>query len=121
MLEQSARELATKFNAAFVKGYDPSDPEGEKKGRARGILKLPQPFMRSNSLELVGDTMVVAYQTQQPGQQPAGFEVFDIARPESPHRQPVIRLRHQRAMVRQHHRGQIRHPAFAPTSVRRGD
>jgi hypothetical protein len=46
--------------------------------------ELPQPFMRSNSLELTGDLLCVAYQTQKPGQQPAGFEVFDIARPEEP-------------------------------------
>src|SRR3954453_9077565 len=45
---------------------------------------LPQSFMRSNSLELTGDVMAVAYQTQRPGQQPAGFELFDISRPETP-------------------------------------
>jgi hypothetical protein len=45
---------------------------------------LPQSFMRSNSLELVGDIMAVAYQTQKPGQKPAGFELFDIAVPEQP-------------------------------------
>src|ERR1700720_1668195 len=32
---------------------------------------LPESHMRSNSLELVGDVMAVAYQTQKPGQQPA--------------------------------------------------
>src|SRR6202045_2604327 len=36
---------------------------------------LPQAFMRSNSLEVVGNTMAVAYQTQKPGQQPAGVEL----------------------------------------------
>ena len=40
--------------------------------------------MRSNSLETVGDIMAVAYQTQQHGQKPAGFELFDISVPESP-------------------------------------
>jgi hypothetical protein len=45
---------------------------------------LPQAFMRSNSLELTGNVMAVAYQTQKPGQQPAGFELFDISRPEAP-------------------------------------
>src|SRR6266700_6677308 len=35
---------------------------------------LPQSFMRSNSLELSGDIMAVAYQTQKPGLQPAGME-----------------------------------------------
>ena len=45
---------------------------------------LPQPFMRSNSLELVGNLMAVAYQTKQHGQKPAGMELFDISTPEAP-------------------------------------
>jgi hypothetical protein len=45
---------------------------------------LPEPHMRSNSLELTGDVMAVAYQTRKAGQKPAGFELFDIAVPESP-------------------------------------
>ncbi|MFT8243082.1 LVIVD repeat-containing protein [Roseomonas sp. BN140053] len=62
-------------------GIDVTDP------RALKVVvqtSLPQQHMRSNSLEVVGDTMVVAYQTQQVGQQPAGFEIFDISRPEEP-------------------------------------
>ncbi|MBI3183171.1 MAG: tryptophan--tRNA ligase [Myxococcales bacterium] len=34
------RDWATKLNVTYVKGYDPSDPMGEKSG-ARGALKLP--------------------------------------------------------------------------------
>ena len=45
---------------------------------------LPESHMRSNSLETVGDIMVVAYQTQRHGQKPAGFELFDISVPEAP-------------------------------------
>src|SRR6202521_3667165 len=45
---------------------------------------LPEPHMRSNSLELTGDVMAVAYQTQKVGQKPAGFELFDISVPEKP-------------------------------------
>src|ERR1044072_6592726 len=41
--------------------------------------ELPLSYMRSNSLEVVGDIMAVAYQCQQPGQKPAGFELFDIS------------------------------------------
>jgi hypothetical protein len=40
--------------------------------------------MRSNSLELTGNILAVAYQTQKTGQQPAGFELFDISKPENP-------------------------------------
>ena len=45
---------------------------------------LPQPHMRSNSLDVVGNLMAVAYQTRQAGQYPAGMELFDISVPERP-------------------------------------
>src|SRR6202022_354277 len=45
---------------------------------------LPQSYMRSNSLELTGDILAVAYQTQKVNQKPAGFELFDISVPEKP-------------------------------------
>ena len=37
-----ARDWATKFNLAFVAGYDPADPEGKEPGHVPGILKLPR-------------------------------------------------------------------------------
>ena len=45
---------------------------------------LAEPYRRSNSLEVVGNLMAVAYQTQRAGQQPAGLELFDITVPERP-------------------------------------
>ena len=60
---------------------DVSDPRAPK---VVAQTELPQRFMRSNSLEVVGNIMAVAYQTQQPGQQPAGMELFDVSRPETP-------------------------------------
>ena len=48
--------------------------------------ELPHGKVRSNSLDVVGDIMIVAYQTQQTGMQPAGFDIFDISKPESPKR-----------------------------------
>ncbi len=45
---------------------------------------LPPTAMRSNSLAVAGDLMVVCYQTRQPGQKPAGLEVYDISVPEEP-------------------------------------
>ena len=60
---------------------DVSDPR-ELKIIARA--DLPHAQMRSNSLETVGDILAVAYQTAQPGLQPAGFELFDISVPENP-------------------------------------
>jgi hypothetical protein len=60
---------------------DVSDPRAPK---VVCQTELPQPYMRSNSLELTGDVMAVAYQTQKPGQSPCGFELFDISEPENP-------------------------------------
>src|SRR3954468_14350764 len=45
---------------------------------------LPHAQMRSNSLEVSGDLMAVAYQVSQFGLKPAGFELFDISVPEKP-------------------------------------
>ena len=45
---------------------------------------LPHAQMRSNSLEVSGDLMAVAYQVTRFGLKPAGFELFDISEPERP-------------------------------------
>src|SRR5438445_2877459 len=45
---------------------------------------LPHERMRSNSLDMVGDLPVIAYQTREPGVKPAGFEIFDSADPAKP-------------------------------------
>ncbi|RYE81221.1 MAG: tryptophan--tRNA ligase [Myxococcales bacterium] len=37
-----ARDIAIKFNLRYVPKYDPSQPDGDKKGRGRGLLRLPQ-------------------------------------------------------------------------------
>ena len=42
--------------------------------------------LRSNSLSIVGDTMLVAYQSREHGQPGAGMGVFDISDPENPTR-----------------------------------
>ena len=62
-------------------GVDVSDPR-----RPRIVVQtdLPQPHMRSNSLEITGNVMAVAYQCDSVGQRPAGFELFDISIPETP-------------------------------------
>jgi len=46
--------------------------------------ELPHAQMRSNSLDVVGNTLAVAYQTQKFGMKPAGFDLFDISAPEKP-------------------------------------
>src|SRR5476649_2472304 len=46
--------------------------------------ELPHAKVRSNSLDIVGDIMAVAYQTRDAGLKPAGFDLFDISIPEKP-------------------------------------
>ena len=62
-------------------GVDVTDPR-----RPKVVVQtdLPHQRVRSNSLETVGDVMAVAYQTVQPGLQPAGIELFDIGVAEQP-------------------------------------
>jgi hypothetical protein len=60
---------------------DVSDPRAPKMVVQ---TELPHAKVRSNSLDIVGDTMVVAYQTKTWGDKPAGFDIFDISTPESP-------------------------------------
>lgn len=62
-------------------GVDVTDPKNPK---VVVQTNLPTSHMRSNSLEISGNIMAVAYQTQKVGQQPAGMELFDISKPENP-------------------------------------
>ena len=62
-------------------GVDVSDP---REPRVVVQTELPHANVRSNSLEVVGDVMAVAYQTAKTGMQPAGFDLFDISTPAQP-------------------------------------
>jgi len=62
-------------------GVDVSDP---RKPRVIVQTDLPHAQVRSNSLEVSGNLMAVAYQVSQPGLAPAGFDLFDISVPERP-------------------------------------
>ncbi len=62
-------------------GVDVTDP---KNPRVICQTELPHRNVRSNSLEVCGDLMAVAYQTSTHGLQPAGVEMFDISDPENP-------------------------------------
>src|SRR5262245_47365177 len=64
-----------------ITGVDVTEP------RSPAVLfqsDLPHGEMRSNSLDVVGDLLVVAYQTSRPGLTPAGFEIFDVGDPAHP-------------------------------------
>jgi len=62
-------------------GVDVSDPRNPK---LVVQTDLPHNGVRSNSLAIVGDLMLVAFQTYQAGDTPAGVGVYDISAPEEP-------------------------------------
>jgi hypothetical protein len=62
-------------------GVDVTDPRSP---RVVVQTELPHARVRSNSLDVFGDTLAVAYQTQVVGLQPAGFDLFDVSVPETP-------------------------------------
>ena len=62
-------------------GVDVTDPKNPK---VVVQTDLPHMKVRSNSLEVCGHIMAVAYQTLEHGLQPAGFELFDVSVPEHP-------------------------------------
>ena len=62
-------------------GVDVTDPKNPKMVVQ---TELPHAKMRSNSLDVVGNIMAVAYQTQTVGLKPAGVDLFDISKPETP-------------------------------------
>lgn len=62
-------------------GVDVSDPRNPK---LVVQTDLPHSGLRSNSLAIVGDLMLVAFQTYKVGDTPAGVGVYDISAPEEP-------------------------------------
>jgi hypothetical protein len=64
-------------------GVDVTDPRVPK---VVVQTDLPHARMRSNSLDVVGDVLAVAYQTSTVNVQPAGFDLFDVSEPERPKR-----------------------------------
>jgi len=72
-----AHESAPK-NFTGVDVSDPRHPEVVVQ------TDLPHMKLRSNSLDVVGDTLAVAYQTSTVGLKPAGVDLFDVSVPEHP-------------------------------------
>lgn len=62
-------------------GVDVTDPRNP---RVIVQTELPHMKMRSNSLDVVGNLMVVAHQVKELGAKPAGINIYDISKPEEP-------------------------------------
>ncbi|WP_457940359.1 LVIVD repeat-containing protein [Mesorhizobium sp. 10J20-29] len=83
-IAKDGRRILWLAHESAPKNFTGLDVTNPLKPRVVVQTDLPQPHMRSNSLEVVGNLMAVAYQTRQPGQQPAGMELFDVSIPEDP-------------------------------------
>ena len=69
------------------KNFTPVDVTEPRAPRVLVQTELPHASMRSNSLDVSGNLMAVAYQVSKPGLAPAGFELFDIGVPEDGQRE----------------------------------
>lgn len=86
LLEQGGRRylyLAHEQGPVNFSVLDVTDPTAP---RLLTQTTLPHGDVRSNSLAVADGLLVVAYQVRQPGQQPAGIEIFDLGRPAEPRR-----------------------------------
>src|SRR5688572_27623637 len=83
-ITKDGRRIIWLAHESAPKNFTAVDVSDPRKPKIVVQTDLPQSHMRSNSLEVVGDIMAVAYQCQKVGQQRAGFELFDISVPEQP-------------------------------------
>jgi hypothetical protein len=83
-LARGGRRVLWLAHESAPKNFTAVDVTDPKKPRVIVQTELPHAKMRSNSLEVSGDIMAVAYQVSEWGLKPAGFELFDISEPERP-------------------------------------
>jgi hypothetical protein len=83
-LARGGRRVLWLAHESAPKNFTAVDVTDPRKPRVIVQTDLPHGRMRSNSLEVSGDLMAVAYQVSEPGLKPAGFELYDISDPERP-------------------------------------
>ncbi len=83
-LAKDGRRVLWLAHESAPKNFTAVDVTDPRAPRVIVQTDLPHAQMRSNSLEVAGDLMAVAYQVTKFGMQPAGFELFDISVPERP-------------------------------------
>jgi hypothetical protein len=125
LLERGGRRylyLAHERGPANFSVLDVTDPTAPQ---LLAQTMLPHGSVRSNSLAVSGELLVVAYQVERPGERPAGIEVYDLSRPAEPRpisfpghvgpslaRHPLGRFHRGNACLPQH--GHSRLPAHEP-------
>ncbi len=83
-LAKDGRRILWLAHESAPKNFTAVDVTEPRRPKVVTQTDLPHAQMRSNSLEVSGDLMAVAYQVSQLGLKPAGFELFDISVPERP-------------------------------------
>ena len=83
-LARDGRRVLWLAHESAPKNFTAVDVTDPRKPKVIVQTDLPHASMRSNSLEVAGDLMAVAYQVTKFGLKPAGFELFDISNPEKP-------------------------------------
>ena len=83
-LARGGRRVLWLAHESAPKNFTAVDVTDPRKPRVIVQTDLPHAKMRSNSLEVSGELMAVAYQVSEWGLKPAGFELFDISEPERP-------------------------------------
>jgi hypothetical protein len=81
---KGGRRILWMAHESAPKNFTAVDVTDPRKPKMIVQTDLPHRGMRSNSLEVCGDIMAVAYQTTKAGDKPAGVELFDISNPERP-------------------------------------
>jgi hypothetical protein len=81
---KDGRRIAWIAHESAPKNFTAVDVSHPRSPKIVVQTELPEMHMRSNSLDVSGDIMAVAYQTKKVGQKPAGLELFDISVPEKP-------------------------------------
>ena len=83
-LAKDGRRILWLAHESAPKNFTAVDVSDPRAPRVVVQTELPHARMRSNSLDMVGDVMTVAYQTKATGLKPAGFDLFDVSTPERP-------------------------------------
>jgi hypothetical protein len=81
---KDGRRILWLAHESAPKNFTAVDVTDPKKPNVIVQTDLPHERVRSNSLDVVGDIMAVAYQTKTVGDKPAGMDLFDISTPEKP-------------------------------------
>ena len=82
-LTKDGRRILWLAHESAPKNFTGVDVTDVKNPKVVVQTDLPHAKVRSNSLDVVGDLMAVAYQTKDWGLKPAGIDLFDVSKPEA--------------------------------------